>query len=183
MIARTVGQVTLELVQGDITRQAVDAVVNAANTGLKGGGGVDGAIHRAGGPSIMEECRKIGSCKTGDAVVTSAGLLPAKYVIHTVGPVWSGGKHGEPGQLASAYRRSLERAVEKRVNTLAFPSISTGVYSYPVDQAAHIALRTIVDFLTAQKHELTLVRCVLFDRPTYDAYVTALNEVLGVRPA
>lgn len=178
MIARKVGPTTLELAQGDITHQAVDAIVNAANQALRVGGGVDGAINRAGGPRIQEEARKIGSCKTGDAVVTSGGLLPVKYVIHAVGPVWSGGRHGEPELLESAYRRSLEVAAEKRCHTVAFPSISTGVYSYPVDDAARVALRTVFDFVKTVTHELTLVRFVLFDRRTYDAYAAALNEAL-----
>ena len=176
MIQRTVGQATLELVQGDITRQAVDAIVNAANEGLRGGGGVDGAIHRAGGPSIKEECRKIGRCKTGDAVVTTAGLLPAKVVIHTVGPVWTGGKRGEADLLASCYRRSLELAVEGRHETIAFPSISTGAYGYPVEKAARTALKTVIDFLKEQR-QVRLVRFVLFDRATYDAYAAALEDL------
>jgi len=182
MIARTVGTATLELVQGDITHQAVDAIVNAANEGLRGGGGVDGAIHRAGGPSIMEECRRIGRCKTGDAVVTRPGLLPAKAVIHTVGPVWGGGKRGEADLLASCYRRSLELAGERRLETVAFPSISTGIYAYPIDQAARVALEAVIDALKDQQ-QIRLVRFVLFDRKTYDAYAAALNEILGPKQA
>lgn len=178
MIQRRIGSALLELVQGDITHQAVDAIVNAANEGLRGGGGVDGAIHRAGGPSIMEECRRIGRCKTGDAVVTTAGLLPAKVVIHAVGPVWYGGKRGEADLLASCYRRSLELAVEGRHESVAFPSISTGAYGYPVDKAARVALKTVIDFLKGQE-QIKLVRFVLFDRKTYDAYAEALKEILG----
>lgn len=181
MVSRTIGTATLELSRGDITHQAVDGIVNAANAGLRGGGGVDGAIHRAGGPSIMEECRKIGHCKTGDAVVTTAGLLPAKAVIHAVGPVWSGGRHGEADLLASCYQRSLELAAERRLETVAFPSISTGAYGYPVDEAARVAVRAVADFLRDQPATggIRLVRFVLFDRATHDAYAAAVEDVLG----
>ena len=122
---------TLSLISGDITEETTDAIVNAANSGLKGGGGVDGAIHRAGGPSILEECRKIGHCPTGQAVVTTGGNLKARYVIHTVGPVYRGGGHGEAALLESAYRRSLERASERDLKSLSFPAVSMGVYGYP----------------------------------------------------
>ncbi len=134
--------VRLELVQGDITAIAADAIVNAANTGLRGGGGVDGAIHRAGGPAIMEECRALGGCPTGDARATGAGRLPARFVIHAVGPVWQGGGAGESRLLGSAYRRAVEVASELGCESVAFPAISTGVYGYPVDLAAPVAIRS-----------------------------------------
>ena len=170
---------TLELVQGDITTQDVDAIVNAANTGLRGGGGVDGAIHRAGGPAVMEECRAIGRCDTGDAVITTGGNLPARHVIHTVGPVYRDGQSGEPALLASAYRRSLEVAVENGLRTVAFPSISTGVYGYPVADAAKVALGTVIDFLKGRPEVLSLVGFVLFSAGDYETYAAALKETHG----
>ena len=174
----TVGTVRLRLVQGDITRERVDAIVNAANSGLMGGGGVDGAIHRAGGPSILEECRlivrEIRRLPAGQAVITTGGNLPARYVIHTVGPVWRGGTRGEPETLASAYHGSLALAEEKGLKTIAFPSISTGAYGYPVDRAAEMALNTVRSFLEAGTG-IDEVRFVLFDRNTCKAYEEALR--------
>ena len=172
-----INQTTLALVRGDITRERVDAIANAANEGLMGGGGVDGAIHRAGGPAIAVECSAIrakqGGCPTGQAVITTGGNLPAKYVIHTVGPIWRGGDAGEPELLASCYRESLRLAVEHNIKTIAFPSISTGVYGYPVAQAAVIALSAVKQFL--EVHDgLDEVRFVLFDDVTYGAYENAL---------
>ncbi|MBV9864669.1 MAG: O-acetyl-ADP-ribose deacetylase [Abitibacteriaceae bacterium] len=172
----TIGSTQLELVQGDITRQDTDAIVNAANERLAGGGGVDGAIHRAGGPQIMEECRRIGGCPTGEAVITSGGNLKARYVIHTVGPIYRGGKSGEPDLLAEAYHNSLELAVENGVKSIAFPSISTGVYGYPVESAARIALGTVISFLEQSVHEIEVVRFVLFDARTFAAYETNLEH-------
>lgn len=172
----TVGKATVELMTGDITDVVADAIVNAANRSLLGGGGVDGAIHRAGGPSILEECRKLGGCETGEAKVTGAGRLPARYVIHTVGPVWSGGDQGEPELLASAYRSSLARADELGLHTVAFPSISTGAYRYPMDKAARVALTTVVKHLSAGSG-LERVIFVLFDERALSVYEAALTEV------
>jgi O-acetyl-ADP-ribose deacetylase (regulator of RNase III) len=141
----------IEVVKNDITKIEVDAIVNAANSSLMGGGGVDGAIHRAGGPAILEDCRKIvarqGGCKTGEAVITTAGNLPAKYVIHTVGPAWNGGNKGERTLLANCYRNSLQLAIDNGCKTIAFPNISTGVYHFPKDEAARIAVQTVAEFL------------------------------------
>lgn len=164
----------LELVQGDITRQEVEAIVNAANPSLLGGGGVDGAIHRAGGPEILAECRRLGGCPPGEARITTAGRLKARYVIHAVGPVYYDGKSGEPETLASAYRRSLELASEHGLRSVAFPSISTGAYGYPVEQAAPIALRTVIDYMRTHP-EIELVRFVLYDTPTFEVYRRALG--------
>lgn len=171
-----IGESVLEIIQGDITRQEVDAIVNAANTRLAGGGGVDGAIHRAGGPAIMEECRKIGGCPTGEAVITTAGRLPAKAVIHTVGPIWRGGERGEPELLANAYRNSLALADQRGLSSIAFPSISTGVYGYPIDQAARIALRTMIDYLSG-KTGLGLVRMVCYSAGDLAEYEKALEGI------
>ncbi|HOJ61523.1 MAG TPA: O-acetyl-ADP-ribose deacetylase [bacterium] len=166
----------VELVQGDITRQDTDAIVNAANSSLLGGGGVDGAIHRAGGPAILEECRRLGGCAAGDAKITTGGNLKARYVIHAVGPVYRGGSSGEADLLARCYRRSLEIAVEHGLRTIAFPSISTGAYRYPVREAARVALRTVKEFLETQP-AIQLVRFVLFDETAFHAYAEAMEEI------
>ena len=163
----------IRLVQGDITQQEVDAIVNAANESLLGGGGVDGAIHRAGGPAILEECRRLGGCATGDAKATTAGDLPARYVIHTVGPVWRGGDQGEPDLLASCHRRALEVAAELECRTIAFPAISTGVYGYPVERAAEVALGTVSEEL--ERHPgIEAVTFVLFSQEHLEAFERAL---------
>lgn len=172
--------VKLTLVQGDITKQAVDAIVNAANSALLGGGGVDGAIHRAGGPAILAGCREIRRTRypdglpAGQAVITTGGRLPARHVIHTVGPVWHGGRQGEPALLADAYRNSLALAVAEGLRTVAFPSISTGVYGYPVDRAARVALDTIRAFIDSRPNALDEVRMVLFSAGDLKAYQQAL---------
>ena len=174
---RAIEGVKLELVQGDITRQQVQAIVNAANRWLRGGGGVDGAIHRAGGPQIMMECRKIGGCPTGGAVLTTGGDLPAGHVIHAVGPIYRDGASGEEELLASAYRSSLQVAAQNDIRTVAFPSISTGAYGYPIREAARVALRAVIDFIRANPDKLDLVRLVLFSRQDYEAYAVALEEL------
>ena len=169
----------IHLVKGDITKQNADAIVNAANSSLLGGGGVDGAIHRAGGPEILNECIGIrnrqGGCKTGEAVITTGGRLKAKYVIHTVGPVWNGGDKGEPQLLANAYRNSLKLAVENNIRTISFPNISTGVYNYPKDLAARIAVDTVKTFLQQQGVPLS-VTFVCFDDENYALYESLLKE-------
>ena len=167
----------LELVQGDITQQDTEAIVNAANSSLLGGGGVDGAIHRAGGPQILDECRKIGGCPPGEARITSGGRLKAKCVIHTVGPIYGGGQRGEAETLANAYRNSLALASQHGIRSVAFPSISTGAYGYPIELAAPIALRTAMEYLQAHP-EIELVRFVLFGRSAYEAYERALEGLL-----
>jgi len=171
-----IGTSRIELVHGDITTQGTDAIVNAANSSLLGGGGVDGAIHRAGGPAILAECRGLGGCQTGDAKITTAGNLKAKYVIHTVGPIYRGGGRGEAEALASAYRRSLEVAVEHRLSTISFPSISTGAYGYPIEQAARIALQTVAEAL-ALSPQITTARFVLFSVGDLTSYEQALDAI------
>lgn len=173
---KAVSSSLVELVQGDITRQDTDAIVNAANSTLLGGGGVDGAIHRAGGPAILEECRRLGRCPTGDAKITTGGNLKARFVIHTVGPVYHGGTSGEAGLLARCYRRSLEIAVEHGLQSIAFPSVSTGAYRYPVREAARVALSSVKEFLETAS-TLRLVRFVLFDEATCRAYEEAMEEL------
>jgi O-acetyl-ADP-ribose deacetylase (regulator of RNase III) len=167
----------IELILGDITHQDVDAIVNAANTTLLGGGGVDGAIHRAGGPAILAECRRLGGCATGDAKITTGGRLTARHVIHTVGPVYRDGRHREPELLASAYRRSLEVASEHGLRRIAFPSISTGAYGYPIRDAARVALRTVAEYLRGQA-DIELVRFVLFSDGDLAVYDEVATEIL-----
>jgi len=177
------GNTRLILVRGDITRQVVDVIVNAANSSLMGGGGVDGALHLAGGPAILEECKQIrtlqGQCAPGEAVITGGGRLQARYVIHTVGPRWRGGTTNEAQILANAYRNSLALAVQYEATTIAFPSISTGAYGYPLEEAAKIALTTVKQFCETDNsfNSLQEIRFVLFDKFTEDAYMSALDEV------
>ena len=175
-----IGQQTIELMVSDVTTIEVDAVVNAANSRLAGGGGVDGAIHRRGGPAIMAETDVLypDGCPTGSAVISTAGKLPAKHVIHAVGPVWGGGNRGEAELLGAAYNRCLELAVEHNCRGIAFPSLSTGAYRYPVDQAARVALSTAIEFLRNNDLPERII-FVLFDQGAYGAFAAALEEFIG----
>jgi O-acetyl-ADP-ribose deacetylase (regulator of RNase III) len=170
----------IEILQADITTIQVDAIVNAANTSLLGGGGVDGAIHRKGGPAILEECRQIrnrqGGCETGEAVITTAGNLPAHYVIHTVGPVWTGGNKQEASLLKNCYTNSLNLALEYKVKTIAFPNISTGIYHFPKDKAAGIAIDAVRNFKDASFFETVFFVC--YDKENYDLYAHFLKDYL-----
>lgn len=166
----------IAVIEGDITQQPVDAIVNAANSSLLGGGGVDGAIHRAAGSGLLKECRLLNGCKTGDAKITKGYNLPANWVIHTVGPVWQDGNHGEDELLASCYRRCLELAEPQGIRTLAFPAISTGVYRFPPDRAERIAVTVFKMFLESHT-SLEQVIFVCFSRQSYDGYVTAVKEI------
>ncbi len=183
-----VGSTKLELIRGDLTQQAVDAIVNAANPTLMGGGGVDGAIHRAGGPAILEECKRIvktlpgGRLPAGEAVITTGGNLPARFVIHTVGPVWQGGQAGEDQTLARAYQSSLRLAKERGLRSVAFPSISTGAYGFPVERAARVALRAILRFLEENPGAFDLVRMVLWTERDLQVYEEALREIWPTSP-
>jgi O-acetyl-ADP-ribose deacetylase (regulator of RNase III) len=173
-----IGDCLLELVQGDITEQDTEAIVNAANERLIPGGGVDGAIHRKGGPSILEELRnKYTHCPTGQAVITGAGNLKARYVIHAVGPIYKDGKSGEPELLSSAYKNSLLKALEYNINSISFPALSTGAYGYPLEEAAKIALKTIIDFLKENKKP-KLVRFVLWGEESYKTFEKVLNSLI-----
>lgn len=168
----------IETVLGDITKQTdVEAIVNAANNSLLGGGGVDGAIHRAAGRELLAECRTLNGCKTGEAKITSAYKLTCKYVIHTVGPIYRGGNSGEPQLLANAYKNSMKLALQNKIRTIAFPSISTGVYSYPLEEAAEIAIKTVNDFYMEHQNEFDCIRFVLFDSRTKQAYDNAINKI------
>ena len=177
MVKVTINKSILELIEGDITEQETDAIVNAANSSLLGGGGVDGAIHRAGGPKILEECRKLGGCPTGEARITTGGNLTAKYVIHTVGPVYSGGKRREAELLASAYKNSLSLASQYKLKSVAFPSISTGAYGYPVNEASMVALKTVINYFKTHT-DIERVRFVLFGQKAYQAFDKALLELV-----
>ena len=167
----SVSKITIK--QGDITKEDVDCIVNAANTSLRGGGGVDGAIHRAAGKSVLEECIKIGGCKTGEAVITNAGNLKVKKIIHTVGPVWSGGKHRESELLRSCYRKSFELAKKSKIKTIAFPAISTGAYGYPIEEAADIALEEGIRF----ENDFEEIRFICFSRGDFEIYENIFAEI------
>ena len=183
LIQVNMNQVELSIIKGDITQQDTDAIVNAANSSLMGGGGVDGAIHRAGGPTILEECKQIvsrqGRLSTGKAVITSGGNLKARHVIHTVGPIWHGGSRNEAELLASAYQESLKAAAENHLSSISFPSISTGAYGYPVDAAAKVAIGAVSSFLQTRVTSIRRVIFVLFDSATFRAYSSALGEIPG----
>lgn len=168
----------IEIVQGDITKLAVDAIVNAANTSLLGGGGVDGAIHNAAGPKLLEECRTLNGCKTGEAKITNGYNLPAKFVIHTAGPVWNGGNYNEDELLKNCYLNSLKLAVENKIKTIAIPAISTGVYRFPIERATKIAINTVKDFLNKYK-EIERVIFVCFNQKTYQTYKNNLTFLNG----
>jgi O-acetyl-ADP-ribose deacetylase (regulator of RNase III) len=180
----TVSKTEVSMIHGDITKQATDAIVNAANSSLMGGGGVDGAIHRAGGPAILEECKRIvarqGRLPTGKAVITTGGNLKARYVIHTVGPIWHGGRGNETELLRSAYYECLKLATENSLASISFPSISTGAYGYPVEEAAETAIGAVVSFLKEQATSLEDVVFALFDSRTYQSYCSALQAYLTI---
>ncbi len=172
-----INETLIALARGDITRESTDAIVNAANEGLTGGAGVDGAIHRAGGPAIMEQTRKIGGCPTGEAVITTGGNLKARYVIHAVGPVYRGGTKNEAVLLRSAYRESLKIALRKNLQSISFPAISTGVYGYPIDEAAHLALAECIDF--ARKNTgIKVIRHILFDSRVYKIFTEEFKKLI-----
>ena len=174
-ITFTIGKTRFEAERGDITTEKTDAIVNAANSGLRGGGGVDGAIHRAGGPTIMAECRKIGRCPTGKAVITGSGKLKAKWVVHAVGPIYAG-LASDKSELASAYRESMSRALEVGAKSIAFPSLSTGAYGYPIKEAGPIAVRTVCDFVTTSAGAFDLVRFILFSDADYAVYFAEFTK-------
>ncbi|OQZ03543.1 MAG: O-acetyl-ADP-ribose deacetylase [Candidatus Brocadia sp. UTAMX1] len=177
MIKITIKKSFLELFEGDITEQETDAIVNAANSSLLGGGGVDGAIHRVGGPAILEGCKKVGGCPTGEARITTGGNLKAKYVIHTVGPIYYDGKRNEPELLANAYKNSLVLASQYKIRSLAFPSISTGAYGFPMNEAAVIALKTVITYLRTHV-DIQVVRFVLFNLKAFQIYENALKGLI-----
>jgi len=172
-----INETLIVLACGDITEETTDAIVNAANERLAGGAGVDGAIHRAGGPEIMAQCRLIGGCAIGQAVITTGGNLRAKYVIHTVGPIYKGGTRGEALLLQSAYKKSLELAREKGLQSVSFPAISTGIYGYPLEEAARLALKTCIEFARSNT-DIKIIRHILFSRPIYEVYSAELKKLV-----
>ena len=178
LVDATINEAKLSIIQGDITQQDTDVIVNAANSGLMGGGGVDGAIHRAAGPQLVAECRTLNGCRTGEAKITKGYKLPATFVIHTVGPVWRGGKAHEAQLLQSCYRHALELALQHDIQTIAFPSISTGIYGFPIQQASRIAAKTVKSFLE-QHDEIRKVTFVCFGQHDYQVYQEAIHEVFG----
>ena len=182
MIETLVDGTKVRIAVGDITKEETEAIVNAANSSLMGGGGVDGAIHRAGGPQILEECREIrlqeGMCPPGQAVITSGGNLKAKYVIHTVGPIWRGGNGDEDRVLSEAYRNSLHLALKKKIKSIAFPSISTGAYRFPIERAARIALLTIIEFIKDHPGELQEIKMVLYTEKDFQIYSEIWRELI-----
>jgi O-acetyl-ADP-ribose deacetylase (regulator of RNase III) len=175
----TISKSVLVLKTGDITKETTEAIVNAANASLRGGGGVDGAIHRAGGPSIMEECRKIASCRTGAAVITSAGFLKAKYVIHAVGPIYKDGRHDEESQLRRAYQSCLEMASRHGIKSISFPALSAGAYGYPLRPAARSALETVIGYFKTH-HDIKEVNFVLFNQDVYQVFKNEIQSLLAV---
>lgn len=177
MMKVNINKSILELIEGDITEQETDAIVNAANSSLLGGGGVDGAIHNAGGPKILEECKKLGGCPTGEARITTGGKLKARHVIHTVGPIYSGDKQRESELLANAYKNSLNLASKYKLKSVSFPSISTGAYGYPINEASTIALKTVIDYLKTHT-DMELVRFVLYGQKAYQVYEKSLQELV-----
>ena len=172
-----INETLIVLACGDITEETTDAIVNAANERLAGGAGVDGAIHRAGGPEIMAQCRLIGGCAIGQAVITTGGNLRAKYVIHTVGPIYKGGTRGEALLLRSAYKKSLELAREKGLQSVSFPAISTGIYGYPLEEAARLALKACIEFAQGNT-DIKIIRHILFSRPIYEVYSAELKKLV-----
>ena len=178
MVEKRINNTNLRLIEGDITVQNTDAIVNAANSALRGGGGVDGAIHRAGGSTILEECKKYKNCSPGETRITSAGNMPSKHVIHTVGPIWAGVNKNEPKILANCYYNSMKSADKLNLSSISFPSISTGVYGYPIAEASKIALSTIIDYIKNTDTKITLVQFVLFGEKNFSAYKKAFDDLV-----
>ncbi len=177
MFEKKINNTKICLVEGDITKQKTDAIVNAANNSLRGGGGVDGAIHRAGGPKILEECKKYDGCPTGEFRITSSGNMPSKYVIHTVGPIWSGGSRKESKYLKNCYVNSLKKTDDLKLDSISFPSISTGIYGYPKDKASEVAINSVIDYIKDTNTKIKIVQFVLFSKKDYSTYKKKLEEI------